>query len=381
LQSNKNIIKGETLTLEQRLVFIGTYTEPILFGTGKILQGKGEGIYVYKMDSSSGSLELCHMTPAGPNPSYLTFDSSHRFLYVVNELKEFEGAPSGAVSAFSVDPVSGTLQFLNRQPSHGTDPCHLTVDKTGRYVLVANFMSGSVCVLPIREDGSLGDATDVIQHQGSSVDPVRQKSPHAHAVTLDDTGLYAFVPDLGLDKLMVYKFDPDRGKLEPNDEPWVELPAGAGPRQLVLHPSGEYAYLINELNSTVTAFRYDGERGSLQEIQTLSTLPDEFEGASACAELQISPSGKFLYGSNRGHNSIAVYAIGQTDGTLSLVGHESTQGETPRHFIIDPNGAFALVANQDTDNVIPFKLDPVSGELNSSGYSLQVPTPVCVKVI
>jgi 6-phosphogluconolactonase len=381
LQRNEIVIKGEILTLNHRLVFIGTYTEPILFGTGKIIQGKGEGIYVCKMDSSSGLLEQCHIAPAGPNPSYLTFDSSHRFLYVVNELKEFGGAPTGTVSAFSVDPITGALKFLNRRPTHGTDPCYLTVDKTGRYILVANFMSGSLCVLPIREDGSIGDAIDVVQHQGSSVDPVRQTGPHAHAVTLDDSGRFAFVPDLGLDKVMVYKFDPDHGKLEPNDEPWVELPPGAGPRQMVLHPGWEYAYLINELNSTVTAFRYDGERGSLQEIQTISTLPEEFKGVSACAELQISPSGKFLYGSNRGHNSIVIYAIDPLSGMLSCIGYKSTQGETPRHFSVDPDGVFLLAANQDSDNVVLFKIDPISGELGHARSELHVPTPVCVKFL
>lgn len=367
--------------MKHRLVFIGTYTEPILFGTGNILQGKGEGIYVYRLDTSSGSMELCSIAQAGPNPSYLTFDPSRRFLYAVNEVKEFDGTPTGAVSAFAVDPVSGVLRFLNRKPSHGTDPCHLVVDKTGRYVLVANFMSGSVCVLPVLADGSLGDAADVVQHWGSSVDPVRQAGPHAHAVTLDDAGRYAFVPDLGLDKLMVYRFDPQRGKLEADDHPWIDVPAGAGPRQLVMHPGGEYAYLINELNSTVTAFRYEGERGSLREIQTLSTLPEGFEGKSACAELQISPSGKFLYGSNRGHESIVIYAINQVDGTLSCIGHESTQGKTPRHFIVDPDGAFLLVANQDTDSVITFKLDPASGELSATGHAACVPTPVCVKIL
>ena len=366
---------------KQRLVFIGTYTEPILFGTGKILEGKGEGIYVYRLDVSSGSLERCGLAEGVLNPSYLAFHPSHRFLYAVNELKEFEGAPTGAVSAFSMDPDSGELRFLNNKPSHGTDPCHLTVDKTGRYVLVANFMSGSVCVLPIREDGSLGDATDVIQHQGSSIDPARQSGPHAHAVTLDDTGRYAFVPDLGIDKLMVYKLDTTRGKLEPHDEPWVEVTAGAGPRQVVMHPGCGYAYLINELDSTMTAYRYDRDKGTLREIQTLSTLPEDFEGASTCAEVQVSPSGKFLYGSNRGHDSIVMYAIDQRDGTLTCIGHESTQGKTPRNFAIDPAGEFLLVANQDTDSVVTFRLDPSSGEVIATGHSADVPTPVCVKVM
>jgi 6-phosphogluconolactonase len=366
---------------KHRLVFVGTYTEPIRFGTGKILEGKAKGIYVYGLDLSSGSLEPYNVAEGVPNPSYLAFDPSRRFLYAVNELKEFEGAPTGAISAFSLDPESGALTFLNRKPTHGTDPCHLTVDKTGRYVLVANFMSGSVCVLPIREDGSLADATDVVQHQGSSADPVRQSGPHAHAVTLDEAGRYAFVPDLGIDKVMVYVFDTQRGKLEPHAEPWVEVSAGAGPRQIVMHPRGDYAYLINELDSTMTAFRYDPDRGGLREIQTLSTLPEEFEGASTCAEVQISPSGEFLYGSNRGHDSIVIYAIDQTDGTLRCVGHESTRGKTPRNFVVDPTSGFLLAANQDTDNLVTFRLDPTSGELSATGHRVEVPTPVCVKVM
>jgi 6-phosphogluconolactonase len=366
---------------EQRLVFIGTYTEPILFGSGKVLQGKGQGIYAYRLDTSSGSMERCNLSEGGPNPSYLAFHPSHQFLYAVNELKEFEGASSGAVSAFSMDPDSGALGFLNRKPTHGTDPCHLTVDPRGRYVLVANFMSGSVCVLPIQPDGSLGDATDFIQHEGSSVDPERQAGPHAHAVTLDDTGRYAFVPDLGLDKLMIYGFDPDRGTLRPHDEPWAEVAPGAGPRQVVLHPEGGYAYLINELNSTVTAFRYDRERASLRQIQTIPTLPEGFEGVSTCAEVQLTPSGSFLYGSNRGHDSIVIYAVDQTVGTLTCIGHQSTQGKTPRHFTIDPAGEFLLVANQDTDDIVVFGIDPASGELTATGQKVDVPTPVCVKFL
>jgi 6-phosphogluconolactonase len=280
-----------------------------------------------------------------------------------------------------LDPGSGTLRFLNCKPTYGTDPCHLTVDQTGRHVLVANFMSGSVCVLPVREDGSLGDATDVIQHQGSSVDPVRQSGPHAHAVTLDESGRYAFVPDLGMDRVMVYKLDANHGKLIPHDEPWVEVAPGAGPRQLVMHPRGGYAYLINELDSTMTAFRYDRDQGTLWEMQTLSTLPEGFDGTSTCAEVQISPSGKFLYGSNRGHDSIVIYAVDRAGGMLTCVGHESTQGKTPRNFVVDPTGGFLLAANQDTGNLVVFKLDPASGELAATGHSVEVPTPVCVKAI
>ena len=368
---------------KHRLVFIGTYTEEIVSKTGQIFKGMGmgKGIYVYKRDVTSGLMKQCGLAEGVPNPSYLAIDPSRRFLYAVNELREFEDAPTGAVSAFSVEPGSGRLRFLNRKPSHGTDPCHLTVDKTGRYVLVANYTSGSVCVLPIREDGSLAEATDVLQHHGSSSDPVRQSGPHAHAVTLDDTGRYAFVADLGLDKLMIYKFDAKRGKLEPGEEPWVEVAAGAGPRQLAMHSSGGYVYLINELNSTMTAFRYDNSKGTLREIQTLSTLPKDFEGANTCARVQISASGKFLYGSNRGHDSIVIYAIDQVNGKLTCIGHRSTQGETPRHFAIGPAGECLIIANQDTEDVVAFRLDPTSGELGATGHSVDVPTPVCVKVI
>ena len=258
---------------KQNLVFVGTYTEPIRFGTGKILEGQGKGIYVYKLDTSSGSMELCHVAEGVTNPSYLAFDASQRFLYAVNELKEYEGAPTGAASAFSLARDSGKLTYLNTKPTYGTDPCHLTVDKTGRYVLVANFMSGSVCVLPIREDGALGDATDFVQHRGSSADPERQSGPHAHAVTLDDTGRYAFVPDLGIDKLMLYRFDAKRGKLKPNDEPWVQVNPGAGPRQLVMHPRGGYAYLINELDSTMTVLQYNEAKGDPARNPDLANTP------------------------------------------------------------------------------------------------------------
>lgn len=364
-----------------RLVFIGTYTEPILFGTGKVLQGKGAGVYVYRLDLSSGGLEQTPVTEVTRNPSYLAFAPSGRFLYAVNELKEFDGQAGGAVSAFALDPESGALRFLNQQASHGTDPCHLTVDPSGRNVLVANFMSGSVCVLPIREDGSLDEASEVIQHEGSSVDPVRQAGPHAHAVTLDPSGRYAFVPDLGLDKLMIYQLDAERGKLSPFQQPWIDLAPGAGPRQLVFHPGGGYAYLINELDSTMTAFRYDPATGALQEIQTLSTLPAGFDGHSTCAEVQVSPSGRFLYGSNRGHDSIVYYAIDPSDGRLTLLGHRSTGGKTPRNFTVTPDGEFLLAANQDSGNIVSFRLDPDSGDLTPTGHQIAVPTPVCVKVL
>lgn len=366
---------------EQRLVYVGTYTEPIRFGTGQILEGKGRGIHILRFDLETGALAPCGLAEGVRNPSYLAFHPSRRFLYAVNELKEFEGTASGAVSAFALEPETGELTFLNSRATHGTDPCHVTVDPTGRVVLVANFASGSVCALPILADGSLGEASAFIQHHGSSVDPVRQAGPHAHAVTLDAAGRILFVPDLGLDRVMIYRLDPERGTLEPNDPPWVSVSPGAGPRQMVMHPNGQYAYLINELNSTMVAFRYDAARGALEPIQTISTLPYGYLGRSTTAEVQISPDGRYLYGSNRGHDSIAMYAVDATTGTLTCLGQVSTQGRIPRHFTVDPTGRFALVANQDTDNLVVFRLDDATGALILTGHRAEVPTPVCVKVL
>lgn len=365
---------------EQRLVYVGTYTEPIRFGTGQILEGQGRGIHILRFDLETGALEPCGLAEGVRNPSYLAFHPSKRFLYAVNELKEFEGEASGAISAFAIRE-NGELTFLNSRATHGTDPCHVTVDPTGRVALVANFASGSVCALPILEDGSLGEASAFIQHHGSSVDPVRQTGPHAHAVTLDASGQVLFVPDLGLDRVMIYRLDAERGTLEPNDPPWVSVPAGAGPRQVVMHPKGQYAYLINELNSTIITFRYEATRGALEPIQTISTLPEGYLGKSTTAEVQIAPDGRYLYGSNRGHDSLAMYTVDQATGRLSCLGQTSTQGRIPRHFTVDPTGRFVLVANQDTNRIVVFRLDGATGALILTEHRANVPTPVCVKVL
>ncbi len=366
---------------QSRFVFAGTYTEPILFGTGQILHGKGRGIHVFRFDVDSGALEPCGLATGVRNPSYLAFHPSQRYLYAVNEQKEFEGGASGAISAFALGPPSGRLTFINQKATHGTDPCHLSVTKTGDCVLVANFASGSVCVLPIRLDGSLGDASDVVQHQGCSIDPRRQAGPHAHAITLDMRERFVFVPDLGLDKVMVYELDATHGTLKPHCPPWTAVRPSAGPRQLVMHPGGHFAYLINELNSTMTAFRYDGERGALEEIQTLPTLSAEFDGNNSCAEVQISPNGDLLYGSNRGHDSLVVFAVDQNAGTLTRIGHVSTRGKIPRNFTLDPEGNWVIVANQDSDNLAVFRVDHGSGSLIPVGDPVDVPTPVCVKML
>lgn len=362
------------------LVFIGTYTEPILFGTGKVLQGKGEGIYVYRLDPS-GALQFVSKTTGIANPSYLAFDATGAFLYAVNELKRFEGEATGTVSAFAVDRSTGLLALRNRRRTHGTDPCHVAVDARRKHVFVANFMSGSVCVLPVQDDGALGEACAVIQHQGSSIDPGRQAGPHAHSVTLDRSNRFAFVPDLGLDRLMIYRFDPERGTLDANATPWLNAKPGAGPRHLSFRPDGRFAYLVNELDSTIAALSYHSGAGAFEPLQTVRTLPETFDGASTCADIHVAPSGRFVYASNRGHDSIVIHRIDGVRGTLDYVGHEPTQGKTPRSFAIDPSGRLLLTANQDSDSIVSFRIDPDRGTLRPTGHVAHVPTPVCVKFL
>lgn len=371
----------------EMLVYIGTYTkrEPSADPQRQwVYQGRGEGIYLYRLDLSTGALTFVSVVKGIINPSFLAIDPGHRYLYAVNQVVWFAGAaePGGAVNAFAIDPQTGELAFLNQQPSHGTGPCYLSVDATGRYVLVANYRSGSAAVLPIQNDGRLGAATGTVQHQGSSLHPQRQAGPHAHSITLDPANRYAFVADLGLDKVMIYQLDLTQGKLRPNDQqPWVQLQAGAGPRHFAFHPSRKYAYLINELDSTMTAFGYDETNGTLRELQTLSTLPEDFVGRSHCADVHMAPSGKFVYGSNRGHNSIAIFAVDESTGRLTVVGHEPTGGRTPRNFGLDPTGHYLLAANQDTDTVVVFAIDQQTGKLAPTGQVIDVPTPVCVKMI
>jgi 6-phosphogluconolactonase len=361
------------------LVYIGTYTDPILFGSGDVFQGKGEGIYCFELDDGSGALEPRHITGGVANPSYLALDPRRRFLYAVNELKTFEGKPSGTISAFAVEPGSGRLRFLNKKLTRGTDPCHVAVDGAGKNVFVANFMSGSVCVLPIQADGSLGDASTFIQHEGSSVDPIRQSGPHAHSTVLDPANRFAFVPDLGLDRVMSYRIDAGGGTMRENEPPWLDAKPGAGPRHLAFHPDGLHAYIINELDSTVVSTVYDPVHGRLRAIQTLSTLPADFAGISACADIDVSPQGDLVFASNRGHDSIAIFGVDRSSGELALGGHQSAGGKVPRSFGIDPTGTFLLVANQSSDSIVSFRIDRTDRRLLPTGQLTHVPSPTCVK--
>lgn len=351
-------------------LYVGTYTF-----------GKSEGIYVYRMDLSCGTLKSASVAKGIANPSFLALDPSKRYLYSVSEVSRFAGKPGGAVSAFRRDARTGELTFVNQQPSGGEGPCHLVVDRKGKYVFVAHYSGGSVSVLPIREDGGLGELTHIVPHQGSSVNPQRQEAPHPHSVNFDTANRFLFVPDLGLDKIMIYRVDSTEGKLTPNEEPWARVKPGAGPRHFDFHPNGKYGYVINELDSTFTAFACDSERGTLKEIQTVSTLPEGFTGANTCADVHVAPSGKFLYGSNRGHDSIVIFSINENTGRLTYIGHEPTQGKTPRNFAIDPMGQFLLAANQNSDTIVMFRIDKDTGKLTPSADVTRVPMPVCLKMV
>ncbi|HRJ45334.1 MAG TPA: lactonase family protein [Caldilineaceae bacterium] len=350
------------------LLYIGTYT-----------RRGGKGIYVARFDTETGHIGEVTLAAQASNPSFLALHPSLPILYAANELAE-DGTPGGGqVSAFAVDATSGALTYLNQQPTHGSAPCHLTADATASMVISTNYTSGSVAVMPIGPSGRLKPSSHVIQHEGSSVDPRRQQGPHAHSVTIDPTNSYAYVCDLGMDKVMIYQLDRENGKLIPNRaQNWARVTAGSGPRHFAFTPDQRFAYVINELDSTVNGFAFDPADGSLKDVCRLSTLPADFEGSSHCADVHVHPSGRFLYGSNRGHNSIAIYAIDETSGELTSLGAESTQGKTPRNFAIDPTGRWLLAANQDTDNIVVFAINQATGALTPTGHSATASMPVCL---
>jgi 6-phosphogluconolactonase len=336
---------------------------------------------VYSYDAKSGESKPLGLAAETPNPSFLAVDPGERFLYAVNELTQYEGASSGAVTSFAIDRANGKLSAINEVASRGADPCYITLDKTGRYVLVANYTGGSVVVFPVRKDGGLGDATAFVQHVGSGKNPVRQEGPHAHWIETTTDNRFVLVADLGLDEILVYRFDANRGTLALNDPPFTKVEAGAGPRHAAFHPNGKVLYVVDELASNVTVFSFDPSKGSLRLLQTLSTLPSGFIGNNDVAEIHVHPNGKVLYASNRGHDSIAVFSIDQMTGTISLAGHVSTQGKTPRNFELDPTGTCLLVANQDSGNLVFFSIDESTGHLTPTGQQLKVPSPVSLRLV
>jgi 6-phosphogluconolactonase len=356
------------------LVFVGTYTE----------KQQSKGVYAYRFDPASAELAPLGLAAETTNPSFLAIDPTRHFLYAVNEIQRYKDASSGGVSAFAVASEKGSgptgkLQLLNEVASRGADPCYIAFDKTGKYALVANYTGGSIAVFPVQPDGHIGDASAFVQHVGSSVNHERQEGPHAHWIESTPDNRFAIAVDLGLDKLLVYRFDEKKGTLAANNPPYAKLDPGAGPRHLAFSPNGRFAYVVNELQSTITAFAYDGRKGELQKLKTVSTLPKDFSGNNDTAEIKVHPSGKFLFASNRGHDTIALFSIDSKTGGLTLVDHFPTQGKTPRNFEIDPSGKFLFVANQETNNIVVFQITPSTGRLTATKQTVEVPAPVCLK--
>ncbi|MBI3477529.1 MAG: lactonase family protein [Acidobacteria bacterium] len=349
------------------LVYVGTYTGQ-----------ESKGIYAFRFDPASGKSTPIELVAETTNPSFLAIDPSHHYLYAANEVGDYKGEKSGGISAFAIDHKTGKLTFLNEVSSHGADPCHITLDKSGKHLLVANYTGGSVASFPVLADGKLGEPSAVVQHSGHGPNAERQEGPHAHEIQLTPDNRFAIAADLGLDELLVYRFDVAKGTLTPNDPPFGKVEPGAGPRHFVFDPRGKFVYVLSEMSGSITSFAYDARTGALRNLQAISTLPTDFKGHNDSAEIVASSSGKFLYASNRGPDDIAVFNTGSAKGTLQLVEHVSTKGKAPRNFAIDPTGRFLFVANQESNNIVVFKIDPKTGRLTDIGQTLKAPSPVCI---
>jgi 6-phosphogluconolactonase len=339
-------------------------------------------IYLYRLDAGTGALTLVSAQKGGAQPTYLALDAGHRTLYAVSETQSFQGrANCGGVSALAIDQRTGALTLRNQQPSLGASPCYLSLDKTGNNVLVANYVGGNVALLPRQADSQLAAPADSSQHQPPLGPHKNQNTAHAHCILPAPDNRYAFAVDLGTDKVYRYQLDAAHHKLGTPAAVAFTAKPGAGPRHLTFHPNGRWAYLENELGSTITALTYDAKAGTFQEIQTQTQLPAGFAGDNSGADVHVSPDGRFVYASNRGDNSLAVFAVDAGSGRLSLVQHVSTQGKTPRNFSLDPSGRVLLVANQNSDNVFTYRVDKQSGKLTPTGQSVQVPSPMFVQVV
>jgi 6-phosphogluconolactonase len=338
------------------LIYVGTYANQI---------------YVYDLDPATGALSLVSSVAAEGGPSYLALGRGGRTIYSTNEQAQDPG-----VSAFALDPSAGQLTFINRVASGGADPAHLSVDPSGSWLLVANYTGGTIATFPIQSDGALGEASQVIQHSGSGPNQKRQQGPHPHMIVTDPHGGFVLVPDLGDDRIVAYRLDRKTGQLVAQPDGGGRLAAGAGPRHLVFAADGGRVYVINELASTLAFFTYDPANGRLVEAQVVPTLPEDFTGTNTTAAVAIAPSGRFVYGSNRGHDSVAAFAIDPTTGQLTPIGHTPTGGRKPRDINSDPTGTFLLAANQDSDSIVVFSIDPQTGQLQPTGHSTQVARPV-----
>jgi len=362
-----SLVVLSTAWAESLRVYVGTYTRG---------ENSSKGIYRSVLDLETGRLSDPVLAAEARHPSFLEIHPNGEFLYAVSE-----AGGEGSVSAYALDADTGDLKLLNRRPSGGAGPCHVSIDHAGRNLLVANYGSGSASVIPIESDGKLAEPTGLVQHEGSSVNSERQKGPHAHSMNASPDDRFVFVADLGIDKIMVYRLDIEKGTIIPNSPALARVKPGAGPRHFAFHPDAKHAYVINELDCTMTAFTYDSASGTLTEVQTVTTLPEGYGGSNACAEVRVHPSGRFLYGSNRGHDSIVVYRIDPAQGTLTFVEHETADIKTPRNFNIDPTGRFCLVANQGGDSVAVFRIDQESGVLEPTGHKISVSSPVCIRFL
>ena len=362
-------LAGSLLPAADSIVYVGTYTRE-----------SSRGIYAWRFDPASGKVTSLGLAAEATNPSFLAIHPNRKFLYAVGEISG-AGQKGGIVNAFAIDSSTGRLTLLNQVSSKGAGPCHVNVDKTGRAVLVANYGSGSAAAMPVLADGRLGESESFVQHEGSSVNPKRQQGPHAHSVNFSPDNRFAFVADLGLDKILIYRLDPAKASITPHDPPHAAVAPGSGPRHFAFHPGGKFAYVINELASTVTAFAYDAAAGALKELQTVSTLPGDFRGTNSTAEVVVHPSGRFLYGSNRGHDSIALFRIDPRKGTLTAVERTPSGGRIPRNFSIDPSGRWLFAAHQATNNIVVFRLDPKTGRLSATSTVLEAGAPVCVRFL
>ena len=347
--------------------YFGTYTG-----------AKSKGIYAAEYDAGTGTVGSPKLVAELPNPTFLAVHPSGKFLYAVGEVGDFEGKKGGVIRGFSINPASGELKPINSQSTLGGGPCHVSLDPGGKVALVANYGGGSVASYSVAPNGMLSEAKSFIQHSGSSVNPGRQKEPHAHSINASKDGRFAVAADLGIDKVNVYKVDAANGTLAPNQPAFVSVKPGSGPRHFAFHPDGRHAFVINELLSTLTLFRYDATAGVLTEVQTVSTLPVDVKGGST-AEVVVHPSGKFVYGSNRGHDSIAIFRFDAAKQSLTPGGHVKTGGRTPRNFALDPKGNHLLACNQGSDSVFVFKVDQSTGALEATGAKLEIGSPVCVR--
>lgn len=362
--------KAGNSSAKDYLVYVGT----------NVASEQENTIFLYRLSRTTGALTRVSAQKGGASPTYLTIAPGRRFLYAVSETSTFRGLSSGGVSSFSVDQHTGGLTLLTQQPSQGASPCYISLDHTGKNALVANYMGGSVSLLPVATNGQLAAPTATDQHQGTGPHK-NQTGPHAHCFMPDPANAFAFAVDLGTDQVVGYRLDPSQGHLTRLPEPAFVAKPGAGPRHLVFHPNGKLAYLVNELNSTVTTLAYDAVAGRFKELQTVSALPAGFTGANSCADIHVAANGLFLYASNRGHNSIVVFAIDSSNGTLAPVQDVDTQGKTPRNFTLDPSGHLLLVANQNSNNVVAFRVDQQTGLLTPTGQTAEVPSPLFLQVV